>query len=1100
MLDTITLKPEGGEDDTWYHDDVDGEIDDRWQKLMVVVRMKLLKALSTAQKEAGNYKMQHIKFQGFDISIENPKGSLREGVNKTGKPWQRKMYFDYGYIRRTEGVDGDHVDVYVGPDEDAKYVYIVHQKKADTGEYDEDKCMLGFRSEAEAKQAYLMHYNKPGFFGAISAVPLEMFREKVFDKKGEPIVPNAARLVKKAIAAAVLLGVVEEVKHLPEKHDQKQHGRLSGRTDRQIIGDKIVESSFKKQAEKDIALSYERYNKDKSYSIVSEVDKRNFKEILDTGTPVVAVHASDLLTILSSGRLISASEDPYGASSSGAQTFSGKRRKWEQTKVGQKLPVEHSPIYGYLDSPFGDDEDKAVTKQYGSIVFVPKKEVRTRTTYTVGDSGPMGRQAFTPLTLDDHGYLFGASVRSSYSPLFGILGKTGGLGGTASSMYKPLMKLFGYIETQVHGGLTLDDIAEIRFPIGTSSKLLNAVRSKYPRIRLGTYSYKRTKSVEIDKHLPERHNQQDHAGDARGHYQATLDYTNKNHVLVNALLRGQHNPSDPDSEGPKEVMEARKTIDELDAAFAESDPIENDVTVWRGVKQTSFLNDMKVGDTFIEPAYLSTSGEEKLGLGFTNAGGLLIEPNRALWQIEVPKGYKALRGTRRGEDELILPRDTQLRLTHKTRLSGIPLYVFDVVIKHLPEQHNQKAHGISRGMAEGISVDEDVQVIRQGEVVSTSKGVGSRATLDVQPGDELVHTHPGGSTLSYDDLVAAAQGELRAIHAVTSYGMMYSFLPPEGQKLFSSSSILANAKSVEKLFMDARKILLDAMIAGTLPKQTASQPGGFGREVWKMVGREHPDLFRYIEGPIEKHLAERHNQKAHGRYKGGHASFRGAIPNDEKGSKKEASDWGREVNRYGRTVFSKEKYNELMYGLSDLGEYVQNSHFHVNGLLRGQIKLDPSMPSYGDTKRMIKGIDGLMEAGRTHQAVTTWRGVDRLFFEKLKPGKTFVDKGFVSTSLTQEVIDPQVLSVSAPFEAVLEIEVPHSVPAWYVGTVGAGYHANEFELLLRRGLKFEVISVSKPKLIKPEYTDSERWARMDTVDKEKYLNVWPRAKLKVISW
>ena len=28
-----------------------------------------------AQKESGNYKMGHVKINGFDISIENPRGS-----------------------------------------------------------------------------------------------------------------------------------------------------------------------------------------------------------------------------------------------------------------------------------------------------------------------------------------------------------------------------------------------------------------------------------------------------------------------------------------------------------------------------------------------------------------------------------------------------------------------------------------------------------------------------------------------------------------------------------------------------------------------------------------------------------------------------------------------------------------------------------------------------------------------------------------------------------------------------------------------------------------------------------------------------------------
>ena len=38
------------------------------------------KSPSKAQQEAGNYKKGHVNVQGFDISIENPKGSTRSGV------------------------------------------------------------------------------------------------------------------------------------------------------------------------------------------------------------------------------------------------------------------------------------------------------------------------------------------------------------------------------------------------------------------------------------------------------------------------------------------------------------------------------------------------------------------------------------------------------------------------------------------------------------------------------------------------------------------------------------------------------------------------------------------------------------------------------------------------------------------------------------------------------------------------------------------------------------------------------------------------------------------------------------------------------------
>jgi hypothetical protein len=123
------------------------------------------------------------KFAGFNISVENKKGSIRSGTDKDGHEWHIKLHFDYGYIRGTEGVDGDHVDVYIGNDEEAKSVYIVHQNDPTTGKYDEDKVMMGFPSLHDAREAYLKQYDRPGFLGKVDVMPLEEFREKVLSKK-----------------------------------------------------------------------------------------------------------------------------------------------------------------------------------------------------------------------------------------------------------------------------------------------------------------------------------------------------------------------------------------------------------------------------------------------------------------------------------------------------------------------------------------------------------------------------------------------------------------------------------------------------------------------------------------------------------------------------------------------------------------------------------------------------------------------------------------------------------------------------------------------------------------------------------------------------
>lgn len=136
-----------------------------------------------AQKEAGNYKKGHIKIGGFDITIENPKGSERSGVDDNGQPWSVTMNNSYGYIRGTEGVDGDHVDVFLSDQPSSGKVYVIDQVKED-GSFDEHKVMYGFASVDDAKEAYLANYSS-GWkgLGKTTEVSKELFNEWVKSSK-----------------------------------------------------------------------------------------------------------------------------------------------------------------------------------------------------------------------------------------------------------------------------------------------------------------------------------------------------------------------------------------------------------------------------------------------------------------------------------------------------------------------------------------------------------------------------------------------------------------------------------------------------------------------------------------------------------------------------------------------------------------------------------------------------------------------------------------------------------------------------------------------------------------------------------------------------
>ncbi len=175
-----TLKTEGlGTEKAWAQ--LLGVEGDVYEEMMN--RQKMLElAKNLGEKTAKAHKLsRRTYFRGLHISIETDKGELRHWKDPhNGESGSTKMKYPYGYIRRTKGVDGDHVDVYVGPNKRAKNVYIIHQMKApEFKKYDEDKCMLGFLSAQAAKVAYLGHYNDRRFFGTMTVMPFEDFEKKV---------------------------------------------------------------------------------------------------------------------------------------------------------------------------------------------------------------------------------------------------------------------------------------------------------------------------------------------------------------------------------------------------------------------------------------------------------------------------------------------------------------------------------------------------------------------------------------------------------------------------------------------------------------------------------------------------------------------------------------------------------------------------------------------------------------------------------------------------------------------------------------------------------------------------------------------------------
>lgn len=177
-------------------------------------------APTEAQKEAGNYKKGHARWNGLDLSIETARGQDRTGTDPTGREWSVTMPADYGYIRRSEGADGDHIDFYMGPNEASDAVFIIDQFDADTGQFDEHKVMLGFDTPQDARDTY-----RAGFS----------------DGRGEDRIGGVIKLTADEFKAWVQGGPVTA----PVTRAGKERAKLGRKLPRTMTGSRETEDGYK---------------------------------------------------------------------------------------------------------------------------------------------------------------------------------------------------------------------------------------------------------------------------------------------------------------------------------------------------------------------------------------------------------------------------------------------------------------------------------------------------------------------------------------------------------------------------------------------------------------------------------------------------------------------------------------------------------------------------------------------------------------------------------------------------------------------------------------------------------------------------------------
>lgn len=140
-------------------------------------------------------------FQGLPVSIENRKGSVRHWHDpNSDEDGKTKMLYPYGYVRGTLGLDGDEVDVYIGPDKKSDKVFVITQlQRFEFEKVDEQKVMLGFANPVAAKTAYLQHFNDARFFGDMKEMTMDEFKAKLDSKKGKLIKSSKRLYLRKSV-------------------------------------------------------------------------------------------------------------------------------------------------------------------------------------------------------------------------------------------------------------------------------------------------------------------------------------------------------------------------------------------------------------------------------------------------------------------------------------------------------------------------------------------------------------------------------------------------------------------------------------------------------------------------------------------------------------------------------------------------------------------------------------------------------------------------------------------------------------------------------------------------------------------------------------
>ena len=191
--------------------------------------------------------------------------------------------------------------------------------------------------------------------------------------------------------------------------------------------------------------------------IKARIEANLKKQLASAKVVVRRANESSLRDILERGRM----RTQFETKMSGGDYAPTKRARFEEAIWGYARRTDPAlrPVYGYM-SPLGDESVWPVG-QYGGIRIVLKDTVRERTSFAMGDS--LGaRVGFSPLDSPEW---------SSYRTFL------------FTDPTKPVdfwtgdfQKNARYVEAQIHGGVAVDDIAEVIFDGTPSQETIEALK------------------------------------------------------------------------------------------------------------------------------------------------------------------------------------------------------------------------------------------------------------------------------------------------------------------------------------------------------------------------------------------------------------------------------------------------------------------------------------------------------------------------------------------------------------------------------------------------------------------------------------------------